>query len=275
MSRIRDCLDNKICFVAVWKQLGRSAPLPLLTLCQGVNVRPRALQIVLVLLAILLTASVCAADSITFDYRSGISDTMLNKYSPNADYGNYGWLGVYNSGAGSNYQSLLQFDDMFGDGDNQIPLGSSISEATLRVYLYTGSGARQRALYRMTGDWNEDSTWNSMGGGVSVGSQTVGTADATFTDTGSRGFFDIDVSASLQAWADGATNLGWVIIGTGTSYGYSFYSSSDYSSSAYRPTLSVTYTSPVTGTPEPGTLLLMGSAVALLGWRKRRLLRRA
>ncbi|MCF8071063.1 MAG: DNRLRE domain-containing protein [Desulfarculaceae bacterium] len=223
----------------------------------------------------LFLAGAARAESITFDYATGITDTMLNKYSPNSNYGNYGYEGVYNSGSTSAYQSLLRFDDIFGDGGNQIPLDSTISNATLRLYLYTGSGLdRERSLYSMTGNWSESSTWNSMEGGVSVGSQTVATADATYTENGSRGFLDIDVTSSLQAWANGATNLGWVIIGTGSNWNYSFYSSSDYSAKSKRPTLNVDYSGPVSGTPEPGTLLLMGSAMAFIGWRGRRRLRR-
>jgi len=239
-------------------------------------VRARVLLIALALLCLIVAAPTARADSITFDYTTGITDTMLNKYSPNANYGSYGWLGVYETGSsGHGYESLLSFDNMFGDGDNQIPLGSSISEATLRLYLYTGSGSSsERQLFRMTADWSGSSNWNSMGGGVTVGSQTVGTADATFNDPASRGFFDIDVTSSLQAWADGSLNKGWVILGTGATWNYSFYSSSDYSSASMRPTLTVSYTAPVGGAPEPGTLLLMGSAMALLGWRGRKRLRR-
>ncbi len=236
--------------------------------------RARVLFIAFALLCLVVAAPAARADSITFDYTTGITDTMLNKYSPNANYGSYGWLGVYDSTAGSNYQSLLSFDNMFGDGGNQIPLGSSISEATLRLYLYTGSGSGERGLYRMTADWSGSSSWNSMGGGVTVGSQTEGSPDVTYSDPASQGFFDIDVTSSLQAWANGSLNKGWVILGTGATWNYSFYSSSDYSSASMRPTLTVSYTAPVGGAPEPGTLLLMGSAMALLGWRGRKRLRR-
>jgi hypothetical protein len=129
----------------------------------------------------------------------------------------------------------------------------------------------------MTSKWDESSTWNSMGGGVTIGKQTEGSPDVTYTDPANRGsFFGIDVTSSLQAWAKGSSNLGWVIMGTGTNFNYSFYASSEHPTAGWRPTLSVTYTSPSAAAPEPGTLLLVGSAAALLGWRKRRrLLRRS
>ncbi|MCB2225136.1 MAG: DNRLRE domain-containing protein [Desulfarculaceae bacterium] len=235
----------------------------------------RVLRAALAVGLLLVLAIPAWADSISFDYKSGITDTMLNKYSPNANYGDYAYSGVYQFSGGTGYESLMRFDDIFGDGKNQIPLDSTISNATLRLYLYTGSGSGERALYRMTEDWSAKSTWNSLGDGVDIGKQTAGTADATFSDPGSRGFLDIDVTASLQAWADGAKNLGWVIVGTGSNWNYSFYASSDYKSAGWRPSLSVNYSSPVAGTPEPGTLLLMGSAMAFLGWRRRRRRRRA
>ena len=220
-------------------------------------------------------AVLAQASSIEFNYKSGITDTMLNKYAPNYSYGNYAYEGLYNNYSGSSYQSLLRFDNMFGDGNNKIPLGSTISKATLRLYFYTGVGKNERQLYRMTSKWDESSTWRSMGGGVTIGKQTEGSPAATYTDPSRRGaFFDIDVTSSLQAWAKGASNLGWVILGTGTDFNYSFYPSSEHPTARLRPTLSVTYTSPSAATPEPGTLVLMGSAALLLGWRRRRVLLR-
>jgi hypothetical protein len=212
------------------------------------------------------------ASAISFDYQSGIADTMLGRYFPNRSYGNYAFMGVANGHEGSTIQSLLRFDNMFGDGKNQIPLGSTISKATLRLYFYNGQGKNERQLYRMASKWDDSSTWNSMGGGVTIGLQTEGSLDATYTDPANRGsFFGIDVTSSLQAWAKGASNLGWVIMGTGSDprVPYSSYASSDNATSGFRPTLSVTYTSPSAATPEPGTLFLMGSA-ALLWVGKRR-----
>ena len=160
------------------------------------------------------------ASTISFDYKSGITDTMLNRYRPNRNYGNSAYLLAYNFYNGFARQSLLRFDNVFGDGDKQVPLGSSISKATLRLYFFRSYRPKERRLYRMTSKWDESSTWNSMGGGVTIGKQTEGSPDVTYSDPAHRGFFDIDVTSSLQAWAKGANNLGWVIVGTGRTYTY-------------------------------------------------------
>src|SRR6185436_9617990 len=65
---------------------------------------------------------------------------------------------------------LLRFDNIFGSGPNQIPIGSTINSAVLRL---TSSGANANGspvtMHRMLVDWNEaTATWNSMSGGISA-----------------------------------------------------------------------------------------------------------
>jgi hypothetical protein len=80
-------------------------------------------------------------------------------------------------------------------------------------------------------------------GGVQVGSETVAVADAART-TELIASTTFDVLPSLQAWADGASNLGWVFLNDGPD-GMEF-RSSEYGTVAVRPMLTVTFTPPET-----------------------------
>ena len=229
----------------------------------------RTLAIVLVL-GMVLTGTAAWADSFTFTVGQG---NMLVSYIPNSSFSNYSIQYQWGK-PGREIQTLIQFDDVFGDNPGQIPLGSTISNAMLRFYEYNGS-SRERDVYQMTAGWDGSSTWNSMGGGVTVGSQTTGSPVASYTQK-NQGFFGIDVTSSLQAWADGAANHGWVIMGNANDgYDWSAVYSLANKNASLRPTLTVEFTSPSSGVPEPGTLLLMGSALTVAAVRYRRRRRKA
>jgi hypothetical protein len=138
-------------------------------------------------------------------------DTMLRAAEPETSFGSAETLSVDGSdpqGTGSSSQVLLRFDGIIGTDDGQIPPGSDIEQATLAVETSDeGDGA---ALHRLRTDWSADSTWASLGDGIQTdGSQAV--ADAV-AQTGSvqAGETTIDVTASVQVWANGAPNDGWV-----------------------------------------------------------------
>ncbi len=213
-----------------------------------------------------LWSGAALADSFTFTIGQ---DNMLVSYRPTTSYSNYS-VNYQWGKPGREIQTLIRFDDIIGDNPGQVPLGSTINNAMLRFYVYNGSG-RQRDVYQMTADWDGSSTWNSMGGGVDIATQTTGSPVASYTHN-SGGFFGIDVSASLQSWADGNINYGWVITGSASdSYDWSALYALSNKNLNLRPTLSVDFTKPSGGVPEPGSMLLMGSALAgLAAWRARR-----
>ncbi len=222
-----------------------------------------------VFLAACLLSSPAAADTITF--ASG-QDTSLVSYGPYSNY-TYGHsVGLWQWHGSHEIQTLIRFDDLFGNNPGEIPLGSTITSALLRVYLYNGSRLARR-VYELTTDWNENTaTWNnfSPGGGVNVASQTTGTPVTTYTRR-PTGWFNIDVTASLQHWAAGNDNFGWAIISEQLG-GHAWDWSGIYSFNSnphLRPSLTVNYT-PQATTPEPGTMLLFGSALGMGAWIRRR-----
>jgi hypothetical protein len=195
----------------------------------------------------------------TVSFQQGVNgytsalDTMLKQASPAAGSGTATTLRV-DAGTGVEVQTLLGFDNLFGSGAGQIPLGATITSASLTLQTTNGSN-NSGSLYRMVADWDNASTWNSLTNGVQTnGSEAVATADATVgvATTGSSKV--VDVTKSLQAWASAGTtaeahnaaNQGW-LFKTPSTDAWDF----DSSEGTTRPLLSVTYT--LDGTPPSNT----------------------
>ena len=157
---------------------------------------------------------------------------------------------LYIDGGGDAAQVLLGFSNLFGSSTGQIPIGATVTAATLTLNTVNSSAAGA-TIYRMSVDWSESASWNSLGNGIQVGSETVATADLN-TGAVATGLRAFDVTASLNAWLSGAAtadaanqaNDGWAFIAN-SSDGWDFTSSEG---SSNRPILSVTYT---TGGPPP------------------------
>ena len=188
------------------------------------------------------------------DGYAGTVDTQLNQGDPTADAGATDPLLIDWPDAGGTNESqvLLRFDDIIGPGAGQVPAGATIINAQLRLNTAYevpggtpgGDGAR---FYRMIQGWDESSTWDGLVGGVQAdgteartefvssagdpgGSPNVTSADRSF-----------DVTADLQAWADGETNLGWAFLGwEGRTDGW-FITSSENADPSLRPQLIVQY----------------------------------
>ena len=226
----------------------------------------------LVLCLLLFGASLAMGDSITFDYTRGLGTTI---FSGNPDQ-SYGDLPTLYADQSDKYfekkrtgetQALIYFD-IFGSSAGEIPLGSTITKAVLRFYEYNGSW-NPRDVYRSTTQWDQSSSWESLGGGVKPGENALASPDVVYRNDNPGNFFGIDVTPSLQAWAEGNANLGWAIVSQGTD-------GSDYGSflnpnANLRPTLTVEYTSPSDAAPEPGTFMLFAMSMGCLWHLRRRL----
>jgi len=74
-------------------------------------------------------------------------------------------------------------------------------------------------LHRMTTAFDDNTAWNSLGGGVQTsgpGQNAETISNASTSGAGSTGAIEIDVTADVLAWANGATNYGWAFLPTGT-----------------------------------------------------------
>ncbi len=173
-------------------------------------------------------------------------DTVLYSISPDSNFGSETSISPDQQDANGVRQGLLRFNEVIGSLPGQVPLGSTITSATLQVSVVNSSTAQmQMSLYRMLEDWSEGlATWNSFGGigGVqsSEGEATGVPPDAILFDprTGVKTF---DVTRSLKNWAAGQDNLGWLIESSATD-GWDFDTSEAAVSN--RPKLTVNFTAP-------------------------------
>ncbi|RZL08394.1 MAG: DUF4347 domain-containing protein, partial [Rubrivivax sp.] len=178
---------------------------------------------------------------------TGTQDTLLHPSSPAADYGASTTLTLDDD---VNTQILIRFDNLFGNGPGQIPYGSTITSASLLVYVVTADASETVDLYQVLTNWTEASTWNSLSSGLSTnGVEASSSPLATIGNTGSSGAQTLSGLASIvQSWLDGGTtNNGFMLQGVDAVWGIA---TSEHGTASYRPQLSVTYTlpaSPVVG----------------------------
>jgi len=217
----------------------------------------------------LQTASFSNGNSIGY---SDAHDTQISLSSPSTSFGNFQTITVDAAdAAGLQTQTLMRFDNIIGNGPSRIPLYSEVALATLTIDVTNpGSGL---SVHQMFSSWEDNATWNSLLNGVSTDGieaalaanydVTVGTAnsgESASTNVG-LGTFSLDVTKSVQAWANGSFNNGWLLtyLNGGTN-GIGYRSSEDLNVSL-RPRLDVTY---ITAVPEPSSLILAGLGITNL-----------
>ena len=186
-------------------------------------------------------------------------DTWIDEDRPNNSFGLDTVLVVDDDTTNSLFseaegQALLQFDALFQppvtEADPlpaQIPTDATITSASLILHLADDENVGDTTIrvHQMGVDWSDASTWNSLGGGVNVGSETVGQIGTFQGDNDPDQDFSrtIDVTVAVESWRSGAPNHGFAIIRDPTSFnddGIEIRSKED-GSSALRPKLSVQY----------------------------------
>lgn len=223
------------------------------------------------ILAALATATAFANAQTTVSFRdgtdgyTGTQDTWIQSNLPtDLTKGTSGAVLFtdWPDGASQNWthQTLLKFGDIIGAGTGQIPAGAKILKAVLVLNtLSTGTGSSSNApgdggeMHRMLVDWDETTaTWDVLVNGVDlddidartsksrlIGIDFLNGAETTGVGAGP---LPLDVTADVQAWADGASNFGWVIHPhVGGSDGWAWAPSENVLETA-RPQLLVSYT---------------------------------
>ncbi len=183
----------------------------------------------------------------TSGYASAV-DTFLHQNAPTTNNAAATSLKVDNddpAGTGSDAQTLLRFDNLFGAGAGQIPTNATIRSARLQLQVTNGS-VNNMNLHRMVASWSATDTWNSLVGGVQTNGVEALTAPDTSSGQSQVGSISFNVLSSVQAWlASPTTNKGWAIVPTGGD-GVDFHASEG----ANKPKLIVTYVIP-TGPNNP------------------------
>ncbi len=176
-------------------------------------------------------------------YGSVVKDGGVNGAAPNTNYATAGYIAVNVTSGG---HALIRFDNVFGNGPNQVPYGSTITSATVSLYLSgVSSSGGAAAMHRMLVTWPETATYNSMttsGPGIqhdNVEARAVADAYSNVSVGGTKSF---PVTATVQDWANGAPVYGWTVWRNSTVN--MNVTLSNNSVVPRRPLLTVTYTPP-------------------------------
>lgn len=147
---------------------------------------------------------------------AGAHDTFIEYESQNAAHGADESLIIDNFPL---VQGLIRFDNIFGNGSNQIPPGVEILSAKL-VFL-TGPNPdpgdwsfHLMRVHRMLAPWSSSATWNSLNNGISANDVEAAAApDFWLIPNVLDAWAIFDVSDTVQAFADNpALNHGWAIL---------------------------------------------------------------
>jgi len=196
------------------------------------------------------------SNTVTFSGPADTDDAQISADNPNTNYGAVTPINV--DGLTPHAHSVIKFPNIFGSGGGQVPSGSIIASATLKISC-TNTGNIMK-LYRLTEDWIEGQvTWNNRSSGTpwtAAGAQGGSNAGVAVNgDCTALGWRTIDITQFVQEWSNGAANYGIVFTDSGTD-GVDFASSE----SANPPLLTVTYqsmqaieTKPLSGTSDSVT----------------------
>jgi len=206
----------------------------------------------------------------------GTQDTWVSQQNPNTSYGNNDTRVSDDDTANSIFtdyrgQALVRFDGVIGA--NQVPAGSTITNATLVIDvpddIDTPFYNPSFFVHPVIRDWNESSTWNSLSGGLTVGPDLAPAVGTFLGDSVPNGdsMRRINVTATVQAWANGAPNFGFAILPeiiSGNDDGIEI-RSSENGNTILRPRLEITYAVVPTGGPDlDGNGVVDGSDLAIL-----------
>lgn len=181
----------------------------------------------------------------------GTIDTFLSEGSPDAPQNASTILEWDQDQAGAGSQTvLIRFDDIFGNAAGQIPAGVYITSATLNYNAFEAGDSA--TVNEVAVDWDAAATYNNFGGDTGIQPDEYGVQIGTAP--GSIGLQSVNVTSSLQSWiANPSLNRGWILRpdgGDGTDV-----RSSDVTTAALRPSLSVTYTTVMPNLPPTVSLV--------------------
>jgi len=141
---------------------------------------------------------------------------------------------------GGESQVLMRFDDIIGTKSEQIPPFASIVSARLVVSAFDQGSTVN--LHRLYVPFDSSATWDSLIAGVSADGMEAsrhkdGFTFGTIAASSSGAIFD--VTDTVQAWANGLDNHGWIFLNTGGN-GWDFYTA-EFDKVEQRPKLIVRF----------------------------------
>jgi len=183
---------------------------------------------------------------------------------------------------------MLQFSDIFGSGQHQIPAGSTIVSAALTVAGDGNNNSQSNSFFRvLDGPWTENITALDAPSGNgyprnNVNAKSTATASTalaykyqTYENGFGTGTFNgrgpaLNVTPDVTAWAAApSSNYGWTIQRADAGVNGGSVWSSENGAAEYRPRLSVTFIA----IPEPANFALWGAGIIGIAARFLRKLR--
>jgi tartrate-resistant acid phosphatase type 5 len=177
---------------------------------------------------------------------NGTVDTFIRQPQATSEFStNTGleWDGEVTAGLGDDEVSMIRFENIFGSANGQIPSGANIISANLkyRVSNVTSAQGDSANMYESLVSWPENITWNTFGGDAGIQADEYANLVAAVPATTANTEYTINVTSSLQRWANNPNaNLGWIFSPIANDGVILF--SSESSPVASRPLLEVTYT---------------------------------
>jgi len=162
---------------------------------------------------------------------------ITSYYSYGDDYGvDNGFLKV--GGWGDSYYSLIRFNI------NGLPEQTSSAKIYLYAETYSDYAPIGMYLYRLTGDWNEDTGWFDQPNGTELSVlSAVPKMDS---------WYEIDITDLYNSWKNGTyPNFGIMLVPQSVDHTMSFFRSSDSEDPELRPQLIVSADNNPTVEPEP------------------------
>ena len=179
-------------------------------------------------------------DSITMSFQQGVAgydkavDTEVWALAPNTILESNPNASSDANNDGGESQVLIRFDDILGNGPNQIPHGSRILSARLEVSAFDQGSTVH--LHRLLIPFPSSVTWNSLVAGVSADGVEASRHKDSLTFgkiAANTSVVYFDVTDTVQRWSAGKPNHGWVFLNTGGN-GWDFYTS-DHEDEDHRP----------------------------------------
>lgn len=177
---------------------------------------------------------------------SGTQDSYIQTGAPdqNNNFWNHNENKIWEiewdgSDAGGRNFALFWFPDIFGDGENQIPLGATILNAELRTMVINdGSRNEGDSIYRLTKSWDQETvTFSNYFTGADAAAAT--SSNSVFEDPQFVGpnpiigalhipnmagsAYKLNLTPIVQEWSDGSPNFGFMItvnVGAGNGFGH-------------------------------------------------------
>ncbi|AJY73854.1 DNRLRE domain-containing protein [Paenibacillus beijingensis] len=148
------------------------------------------------------------------------------------------WSGYYDSSYNS-YEGFFQFDL------TSIPINSVINNASMELYIFSGytDNSHTGNVYRVTSAWDETTTQVPSYDSTNSVPTVTGYLGTVLNSVNKPGWWVTNITSIVQQWANGTPNYG-VMVRTGALQSAKIIRTHEYTDSAYRPKLTVTYNSP-------------------------------